>query len=69
MAVYKNAWTKLSTLTIRHKSAFVSCCEDFVNKIILGSLFIFGINLKPCPAFSLLKFNNCLMFTLEKGLH
>lgn len=31
-------------------SIFGFCCENFVKKIILSSLFIFRTNLKPCPA-------------------
>lgn len=50
MEVYKNTWSKLSPFMIRHKSVFAFCCEDFVKKIILSSLFVFGTNLKSCPA-------------------
>lgn len=50
MAVYKNAWNKLSPLMISHKLVFGFCCEDVVKKLILSSLLIFGTNLKPCPA-------------------
>lgn len=55
MAVYKNAWNKLSPLMIRHKSVFGFCSEDVVKKLIPSSLLIFGTNLKPCPALFLLQ--------------